>query len=114
MARTMKWPPIPVDGRIPYVEGVEASIILVSNTLGDLQQNPFNSRDLSLGEVTFSPSPGAEGRIRATMRRLRTIVTVDSVKETTSDVDKEDGRREYLVVFTDRETRQQTEVPING
>lgn len=111
MARTMKWPPVPVDGRILFVEGVQASTVLVINTLGDLNQNPFNPRDLSLGDVAFRSAHGAQSRIQSTMDRLRSIVFVNSIEENGID---DDGSAVYEIVFTDRETRQKTEVSING
>lgn len=114
MSRTVKWPPIPVGGRLPFVEGVEATTVLVINVLSDLTQNPFNPPNLSLGEVTFRSTTGAEARIRATMQRLSTVVFVDSVSDTTDEDEALDGVREYTIVFTDRETRQQTEITVNG
>ena len=114
MARTMKWPPIPEGGRIPFVEGVDASVVLVVSTLSDLRQNPFNPQDLSLGEVTFNSQQSSEARIRSAMNRLRTVVFLDEVTDSSTPEDKADGQYEYTIVFTDRETRQQAEVPING
>jgi len=46
MAKVMKWPPVPVGGRIPMVKGIDATTILVLLTLGDTSQNPYNPRSL--------------------------------------------------------------------
>ena len=114
MARTMKWPPVPVNGRIPFVEGIDATAVLVVSTLSDLTQNPFNPPALSLGEVTYRSSVGSEARLRATLERLRSVILVESLEEVTSDEDASEGRREFFIAFSDRETRQRTEVTING
>lgn len=110
----MLWPPVPVNGRIPYVEGAEATTVLIINVLSDLSNNPFNPDSLSLGDLTYKPLPGAEARIRATMNRLRNVAFVDTVVETTSPADKVEGKREFSITYTDRETRQRREVTVNG
>lgn len=110
----MKWPPRPVNGRIPYVEGVEATTTLVIQTLSDLQTNPFNPSGLSLGDVTFKNRDTAEGRVRSALDRLRSIVYVERIRKISDAEDEEEGRAEYIVEFIDRETRQPSEVRING
>jgi hypothetical protein len=114
MAKTMKWPPVPKSGRIPMIEGVDTTEVLIIQTLGDLQTNPFNSDRLSLGDVTFKNDQVAKGRIDSALQRLRNIISVDSVTENSSEEDAQDGSREYIVQFTDRETRQPSQVTING
>ena len=114
MGRTMKWPPTPEGGRIPFVEGLDASTVLVVQTLSDLQTNPFNDPRLSLGDITFRTSQMAIGRISGAITRLKTIVEVIRVIEVGTKEENEDGERTYVVEFIDRETRQPSQVVING
>jgi hypothetical protein len=109
MARTMKWPPVPINGRIGMVEGVDATNILLLQTLGDLRANPFNDDNISLGNITYKPVGVAKGRIQGALERLRRIVSVESVVES-GDVED----RTYTIRFTDRETRVRSEVTIDG
>lgn len=111
MARTMKWPPVPEGGRIPMVEGVDASTILVVQTLSDLQTNPFNDALLSLGNVAFQPVSQARARIKNALKRLTRVIEVQNIVE---NKNTEDGDVEYVVQFTDRETRTKAEANVNG
>lgn len=114
MGKTMKWPPVPVNGRIPYVSGVDSSTVLVVQTLSDLQTNPFNPDQLSLGEVAFKSRDVAEARISASLSRLSPIIQVDRVLRTTSTADELEGKVTYEIEFIDRETRQPSKVNVNG
>ncbi len=109
MARTMKWPPVPVAGRIPMVEGVAASTVLIIQTLSDLQTQPFNSPLLSLGNITFKQSNTVRARINNTLKRLVRIIEVQGVIERRSI---DDSDNEYVVQFVDRETRTKSEVTV--
>ena len=106
----MKWPPVPENGRIPFVQGAEASIILVTQTLRDLRAQPFNDELLSLGDITFKTASSNLARIRTALDRLRRVIELIQVTESLD----EDGNAEYLIVFIDRETRTKQEVTING
>ncbi len=107
----MKWPPEVVNGRIPFVEGAEATRILVIQTLSNLQTQPFNEQSLSLGDVTFRPATATVARIQSALRRLSSIISIDSIQERRS----QGGTSvEYLIEYVDRETRIRQEVTING
>lgn len=114
MARTMRWPPVPHNGRIAMVEGTNATAVLIINVLSDLTQNPFNPDNLSLGEVTFRSKIGAEARMKAALGRLSSVVIIDEVREVSTPEDTDEGYRSYTIVFTDRESRQRSEVNVNG
>lgn len=107
----MKWPPVPVGGRLPMVQGVDASTVLVIQTLSDLQTNPFNDPLLSLGNVTYRPANTIRARIGNALRRLNRVIEVQAIIERRAD---DDGNNEYVVQFIDRETRTKSEVTING
>lgn len=106
----MKWPPVTVNGRIPFVEGAEATIAVVLLTLSDLQAQPFNDSLLSLGDVTFKVQSAARARIEGALRRLARLISVIDVQETKDD----EGEAAYLIIYTDRETRTRQEVTANG
>ncbi len=110
MATTMKWPPTPNGGTIGMVSGPEATTEVVLMVLGDLSANPFNPDDLSMGDITFKPETFARGRIELALRRLRSLISADSVQEESDD----DGNMVYTVTFTDRESREQGSVQIHG
>ena len=110
MATTIKWPPTPTNGRVPMVKGVKATSASVLMTLSDLRQNPFNPNDASIGDVTFKSAGPAKGRIQRVLARLKRVIIVNSVQETTDD----DGNVVFEVSFTDRESRSTSSVQING
>jgi len=110
LSRTIKWPPTPVNGRIPMVEDPEASTVLVMQVLGDLSQNPFNPDDISMGDQTFRSETLTRARIDLALRRLRPIITINSI--TTEN--NHDGTTVYTINFTVMESRTQRSVTYNG
>ena len=110
MARTINWPPTPVNGRLSMVEGPDASSIMVMQVLGDLSQNPFNPDDISMGDITFRSKTLGTARIEVALARLQPIISVDSVTEE----DLNNGSIEYVINFTDRESRAQRSVTHYG
>lgn len=104
--RTMAWPPVPLGGRLGWVEGADASAVLVLMTLSDLQTNPFNDKNLSLGDITFRVRSANKARIDNALRRLARIIAIESIIES---VDPE-GNVRYNIKFQDRETRVAGEV----
>ena len=111
MARTMKWPPTPEQGRLPFVEGIDATNIVVIQTLSDLQANPFNDPLLSLGEVTFKDPKKVEARVTSVLTRLRALIDIEAILV---DRSKAGDEMEVVVHFQDREIRQKSEVTVNG
>ena len=107
MARTMKWPPVPVNGRIPFVQGVDATNVLIINVLSDLQAQPFNDDQLSLGNLTWRTESTATGRITGALDRLKTIISINNIDEKR---DEDGGASTYLIEYFDRETRSESEV----
>jgi hypothetical protein len=105
--RTMKWPPTPLNGRLGWVEGAEASAVVVLLTLSDLQTNPFNPRDLSLGDITFRVKVSNKARIDAALRRLARIISVEAIIE---EPGADGTALKYTVRFRDLETRVPGEV----
>lgn len=99
--KTMRWPPTPSGGRIPLVEGAEATRQLVAMTLGDLRANPFNPDGLSLGDVAFRPESVARASVEAALARLGKIIRVESVAEGPL---RDDGSKSITVNFIDLET----------
>jgi hypothetical protein len=108
----MKWPPVPSGGRLSFEEGAPATRTLVLMTLGDLNTNPFNSGDISLGEITFKSTQVARGRIENALGRLSAFISVDAVTKMGDPEESEDGKQQYLVEYVDRETRTPSEVRI--
>lgn len=109
MARTMKWPPIPEGGRIPMIDGGEATRAVVMQTLSDLQTNPFNPIDLSLGEVTFRVKSAVRSRIYGALNRMRSMVRIENIDQV------DDGERTTITInYVDLETREQGSVTIDG
>ncbi len=106
----MKWPPIPENGRIPYVKGADATVILVIQTLRDHTAQPFNDDLLALKDQTFSPLSSAIARIRTALERLQRVIEVVQV----SGTNNEEGDATFTIIFLDRETRTEKEVTING
>lgn len=107
--RTMKWPPRPVGGRIPMVEGSEATAVQIMQVLGDLRAQPFNG-NISMGDITFGVQSVTRAQIENALTRLSRLISVDSVIRS----DNDDGSVTYTIRFTDRESRTQGEVTING
>jgi hypothetical protein len=110
MATSIKWPPSVVGGRIEMVSGPEVSTQMVMMTLSDLSQNPFNPDDASMGDVTFRSKNYAQARINLALRRLKRLVAVNRVEESSDD----NGKVQYIVNFTDRESRSKQSVTIDG
>lgn len=108
--RTMRWPPNPVNGRVPMVQGAEAAAVQILQVLGDLRQNPFNPSSISMGDVTFKPTGAAKARIETALRRLRTIISINSIEE----INDKNGSVTYVVSFTDLESRTQGSVRIDA
>jgi hypothetical protein len=92
------------------VQGAEASVILVTQTLRDLRAQPFNDDLLSLGDIVFKAGNSNAALIRTALDRLRRVIEIIQVTESRN----EDGDATYLIVFIDRETRSKQEVTING
>ncbi len=111
MAKTMVWPPTPRSGRVPMVQGAEATRILVMATLSDLQTNPFNENSLSLGNITFRVEKATRARIEAALKRLRSMIHVEAIIESDDDGESE---KTYTINFTDLETRKKRSVTVNG
>lgn len=99
--RTLSWPPTVINGRARMEEGAAATRILVVQVLGDLRNNPFNEKDLSLGDLTFRTESTVRPAVASAIRRLDSLITIQSVGERTSP----DGSKTITVDFLDRETR---------
>lgn len=112
MARTMKWPPTPVNGRIPFVEGIDATNIIITQTLGDLQQNPFNDPLLSMGDLAFKDTRQVQPRVEGALRRITQLIELEAVDVNRDDSDE--GKVSVTIYYQDREVRQRSEVTVNG
>ena len=108
--KTIDWPPNFTDGRMEWVSGAAASRVLIMQTLGDLTQNPFNPKNICLGNVTFRTMRSARSRVQVALKRVASIVAVQTVSET----DTHDGTKVITVQFIDRETRERGSLTING
>jgi hypothetical protein len=91
------------------VEGPEATREVVLLTLSDLQNQPFNPDGLSLGDLTYRVSGVVNARILQALRRLGSLIVVNSVTETVVEDD-----REYEIIWIDRESRTRRSETING
>jgi hypothetical protein len=104
----MEWPPVIKNGRLGYVDGKEAAGVIILMTVSDLSQNPFNSEDLSLGDITFRVQSSNRSRIENALRRLSPIISIEAIHETRG----EDGSDEYQVIYVDRESRAQGSIRV--
>lgn len=108
--RSMAWPPVIENGRCKMEQGAEATRTLVMQTLGDLQQNPFNPDGLSLGDVTFRVHGAARARIHSALTRLQKVITIQQI----SEIKNSDGSMVIIIEFLDKETRSKGSALING
>lgn len=108
--KSISWPPVLRNGRLTMEQGAEATRTLVMQTLGDLQQNPFNTDGLSLGDLTFRVDTVVRARVHDALRRLQKIITVQAVSESKDA----EGRVVITVDYVDKETRTHGSVMING
>lgn len=113
MARTMTWPPKPISGRIPLVEGVDATVVQVVMAVSDLTGNPFNPPNISAGNHTFKQPDAVESRVLRALERLKPIISVDSI-DIEIEPSKDNSEATVTVTFTDRESRSKRSVTING
>lgn len=85
------------------VQGIEAKTVLVAQTLRDLQANPYNPDNLSLGQVVYTPQATHRERISAALERLRSLIVVEAIETTFQE-----GDERITVRFSDREARSET------
>lgn len=108
---TVQWPPALINGRMQTVYGDDATKVTVMQVLSDLQTNPFNDDDTSLGDVTFKPDSGStRARIQRALQRLRQLIHVEALTEERVDV----GEVVFKVDYIDLETKAKGSVKING
>lgn len=108
--KTMDWPPNLRNGRLQMATGAAATRILVLQTLGDLQQNPFNPDDISLGDITYRVSGVIRARVSNVLKRLGKMITIQAITEGTD----QSGKKTITIDFIDRETRTQGRTTIDG
>jgi hypothetical protein len=108
--KTMDWPPRLKNGRLQMVTGAEATRVLVMQTLGDLQQNPFNPDDISLGDVTFRVNGIIRARISNVLKRMAKLITIQAITESSD----QEGKKVIMIDFIDRETRTQGRTTVDG
>jgi hypothetical protein len=106
--RTVEWPPRVRNGRLRYVDGVEAASTTILMIVSDLRQQPFNPDGLALGDITFKTQTSARPLIETALRRLAPLISVESVGESTND----DGSVSFTITYTDRESRSRGEVRV--
>lgn len=106
--RTMNWPPKPVNGRIPWVQGVEAASVAITMVVADLRNNPFNPPDLSFSDIVFKVRSSNKARLQEALARLSPIVSIESVEEELGEGDTV----RYIIKFIDRESRMGGEVRV--
>lgn len=108
--KTMNWPPELRNGRLQMVSGAAATRVLIMQTLGDLQQNPYNPDAISLGNVTYRVNNAISARISSVLTRLGNLVSIQGITETRVA----DGSKKITIDFTDRETRTPGRATIDG
>lgn len=108
--KTMDWPPSLKNGRLQMVTGAAATRVLVMQTLGDLQQNPFNPDGISLGNITYRVEGAVRARISNVLSRLGKLITIQGISETKNA----EGKKIITIDFIDRETRTQGRTTIDG
>lgn len=108
--KTMNWPPTLKNGRLQMVTGASATRVLVMQTLGDLQQNPYNPDGISLGDITYRVEGAARARVSNVLSRLGKLIIIQGISESKNT----DGKKTITVDFIDRETRTQGRTTIDG